>query len=438
MNFLEKYTEYCKNNECPDTYHTFSALGVLAALTGRKIRVEQGYWTYYGNLYIVLVGPAGTGKSVATDISVQLMDEIGGVPYSSECVSPRKLLEEMGTNQAALEIDGKVYQHAPLVAVPSELSNFISQNAQLMIDTITTIWDRPKHKYGTAHKGMVELFGPCLTILTCATPAWITNNLRTDIISGGFSRRTLWVYETDRGNKVIPRPSLTPQMEGLWKELVAHGRRVQEVKGKFVWDRDAEVFFDKWYGQNKKQPELALGGYRESKPGFILKLSMLLSMSDQLELVIRKRFLEEALVLLGSIEAHLHRVFEGIGRNELNAVANNVLEMIEQAGGRMPETILRGLAFRIASGKELDEILYQLVRTEKLRRENCGGSIELRIVKKELQSDQPIKTKQNDIEDTKSEETKCEPSYEASGIELAEEKGGTNPTLEAQTTSTES
>lgn len=377
MTFLENYLKFCQGNECPDSYHTFSCLTVLSALTGRKIWADQGYFKCYGNLYTILVGPPGIAKSTGADISIQLMDDIGGVNYSSECVSPRKLLEEMAANQSCFEVNGEAHQHAPLVAVPTELSNFISQDAPRMIDTLTALWSRNKHRYGTAHKGQVEIFGPSLTLLTCTTPEWITNNLRNDVISGGFSRRALWVYEGSRDmNKIIPRPVVTPAMKLAWAELVAHGRKVQQVSGPFEWEPGCTEFFDEWYVSHKKCGDEYLLGYKDTKPSLILTLAMLLSMADKLEKVLRIKYLKLALDYLATIEPRFQRVFEGIGRNELNSAANSIMVILDKIHDKtLPDSTLRSQAFRFVNSKEYEEIMAHLVRTDGVARVSLNGHI---------------------------------------------------------------
>lgn len=332
--------------------------------------MNQGYWTYYGTLYTILVGPAGNGKSVAQNIAVELLDEIGNVPLSSECLSSRKLMEEMEGQQGEYGYEGRMIKHAPLVCAPDEFSNFVSQNPVMMLDCLTNLWSKKRHRYGTSGKGCVAVEGPSLTLLTCAVPDWITTNLKNDVVTGGFSRRALWIYETGRSrDKVIPRPTVNDAMKLQWATLISKGREIQRVKGEFKWTEDSEMFWDEWYIENKGKSEI-LTGYRESKPGLVLKLAMLYDLSDEGKLIITSENIDRADKVLEQIEKNIHLVFEGIGRNELNPVANRIISLLENGNGAKSEVGVREVMYKYCNSRELDDVLLHLIRIKRISSNN--------------------------------------------------------------------
>ena len=75
MNLLADYLEFQSGNEVNENYHIWSAISALSALVSRRIWVNQGYFKIFGNLYVVLLGPPGNGKTTA----------MGWMPSTSFC-----------------------------------------------------------------------------------------------------------------------------------------------------------------------------------------------------------------------------------------------------------------------------------------------------------------------------------------------------------------
>jgi hypothetical protein len=320
------------------------------------------------------------------------------VPVSGECVTKEKLILDIQAQEQALECFKAEDKHrviSPLTVCASELSEFLGAGGIGMISFLTTIYGRSFYEYRTKNKGTTAIKGPFLNLVACTTPDWITTYLRTDVISGGFSRRAIFVYETARGQRVTI-PTVTPLMQAAWDRVVAYGRTVSKVAGRFTWDPEALVFYDRWYQTMVIPTDPNLVGYYETKHIQLLKISMLVALSEGFELVLRKSHLEAGLAILGLAEYNLARVFQGIGRNELNAVATRVLDYIANAPKikvkkldgsivdvpAIPEKRLKVMMFRdLSSVTEADYVLNHLKETDKIgvSTETVGGETRVMI-----------------------------------------------------------
>lgn len=386
MSFLKNYRIFASGNEANPVYHTFSALSALSAITQRRIWIDQGYFKIFPNLYIVLVGPAGGRKTTAMDIAANLIEKLGNVPYTTDCVTKEKLIMDIRAEERAIEHMPEIYKKeglgvvSPTALFLTELSDFLGPSSVGMINFLTAVYDRQTYTYKTKNKGAEKLLGPYLTILACTTPEWITTYLRSDVISGGFSRRTLFVYEWEEGRR-IPWPTVTPDMIIAWEETLTHARRLQKLTGPMKWDDAARRFYEDWYVNLKIPNDDTVRGYYKSKHIQLLKVAMLLSLSESDDMVLRREHLEFGLDLLKMAEANLVKVFQGMGRNELHAIANKALDYIRMTpeqqvknGDRtetvrmIPEKQLTGLLFRDAQGRDVADIIQHLISTEKVRR----------------------------------------------------------------------
>ena len=115
MNFLERYLFYNSGNEVNRNYHLWTALSMLASCTSRHVWCRMGYFTIYPNLYVVLLGPAGNGKTTAMRCGKDLISELGSTPLSADCQSTEDLVRMLARDDAqqAFIVDNQpiVYTH---------------------------------------------------------------------------------------------------------------------------------------------------------------------------------------------------------------------------------------------------------------------------------------------------------------------------------------
>jgi hypothetical protein len=387
VSFLKHYRDFVEQTEAHPNYHIFSALVALASIVGRRVWIDQGIFSVVPNLYVVLVGPSGNRKTSAMTPAKHLIRELG-LPYSAECVTKEKLVLDVFAQERAIK-DIEAWPqdwkdrygiYSPMTCMVTELSEFLGAGGLGMINFLVTIYDQDFYDIRTKNKGDVAIRGPYLNVLACTTPDWITIYLRQDVISGGFSRRAIFVLETTKGNK-IAFPEITPVMVQAWKDMVAYSRILQGVKGPFTWDTGTKNYYEKWYHHLTIPANPMLAGYYESKHIQLLKIAMLLSLSESPERVLRIEHLETGLELLGLAEVNMARVFAGMGRNELNPISNKVLEAVRvqpdlemkvngltQHIKGLPEKQLRAMFFHDATSIEMDQIIRHLEESGRIER----------------------------------------------------------------------
>lgn len=386
MSFLSDYREFTKGTEAHPTYHTFSGLVALSSIISRRVWIEQGYFKVFPNLYVVLVGPPGNRKTSAMSIAKSLIRELKTIPFSAECVTKEKLVLDLADQERMVEsfpTDHPQKIYTPMTVMVTELSEFLGMGSIGMINFLTTIYDQDFYEHRTKNKGETLITGPFLNLLACTTPDWITTYLRSDVISGGFSRRAIFVLETGKANR-ITFPKVTDEAKAAWEKVMAHARKLAKVAGPIQWHPDASAFYDQWYQTLQMPHDETISGYYETKHMQLLKISMLICLSEGTELLLRKEHLIFGLELLKLAEENLSRVFAGIGRNELNAAAAKVMDMMSAAevkkvkigdkefeGPLITEKKLRGLMFRLVDAQEMDRVLSHLIDTDKLLRFNA-------------------------------------------------------------------
>ena len=247
-NFLTDYLDFNSGNEANRHYHFWCGISALASLVSRKVWLDFGYFRVYPAMYIVLLGQAGNKKTTAMDVAKDLLREVGGIPFSAECQSKENLVKFLCAQTQAFQPDPTqpAYTYTPLCIFVTELSQFIGIDPMRMVDFLVTVYDRNWYDMSTQKHGMQAVPGPYINLLGCTVPEWITSYLKTDIITGGFSRRCIFVLE-EGTNQRIPFPCITPDMRAAWARCVAYGHKLATVYGEFTWDAEAKEYYTSWY-----------------------------------------------------------------------------------------------------------------------------------------------------------------------------------------------
>jgi hypothetical protein len=368
MSFLRDYLEFTSGNEAHPVYHQYAALAALSSIVSRRVWIPQGYFDVYPNLYVVLVGPAGNRKTTALSTCKKLLRELKEIPFSAECQTKEALVLDMKEQVKTFKLtpESPPIEYHPITVCVTELSQFLGVNSLHMVDFLTTVYDQDFYDVKTKNKGSESIVGPYLTMIGCTTPSWITSYLKQDVISGGFSRRALFVYETEKAQRVA-FPEITSEMTAAWNRVIVYSKKLLKVRGEYQWDAAAKDFYEDWYMGMKIPDSDVLQTFYESKHVQLLKIAMLVGLSESLELVMKVEYLKAGLGLLDLIEQNLDRVFSGLGRNQLNAVARQLEEMLHMAPGKaLPVAIVKNQLFKEADEREIAQVVQHLQQTDKI------------------------------------------------------------------------
>lgn len=387
MSFLEDYAIVTQNNESPASYHLFSSLIALSSIVSGKVWLNLGLFSIRPNLYVILTGPPGVKKTTAMSVTKRLIRELGdSIPLAAECQTKEALTQDLSTysrpcivengmvpkNFAPLDEECSKFLYSPITICVTEFSQFVgTSNAGHMLDFLTTIYDEEVYTNSTKGKGKDFIPMPYVSFLACTVPDWITARLKDDVISGGFSRRAIFVYESHTDQR-IPIPEVSPEMAAAWIRVVQRAKIIQNIKGPFLFGEGAKEFYCDWYINLKRPEDPLLDGWFNSVHIQMLKLAMLIAASEweggQHYITIES--MQMAIALLKDVEANIPKVFKGVGRNELFAISNKIVELVANApGAAVPERLVKRDLFREANIDELNKTLAHLIATNQIRRE---------------------------------------------------------------------
>lgn len=356
--------EFTSGSECPDSYLYWTALATLSAAVQRRIHIKWLYYTFYPNIYVILVGPPGrVHKSSAIKFGRKLLTDCD-IAVAADAATKEAIIREMKEH-------GSGGANA-LGIFSSEFGSFIAPSGPRMVEFLTDIYDCPDDwQYKTKTQGKDKLPAPYLSLLAGTTPAWIAEEFTSAFIETGFAARTIFVSEKDpRFRRAFA--DITPEMHDMRDRLVRDLDGIAGLEGEMVWTGDAREWFRSWYEDgefDKESIDYRLEGYLNRKPTHIVRLSMLLSLAESSGLVLDRRHMEQAKFLLDGIEPTMAQAFASVGRNPVASAQERIAADIKKAGEMTYADLLKDNTHEL-SKQELDEVLTVLTMTGQVQRDH--------------------------------------------------------------------
>jgi hypothetical protein len=408
--WLGAYLDYSMDSEVPLGWHFWTGVGIIGAALRRNLYIDRNTFYILPNHYMIMVGPTAAHKSTAIGHGLSILEHLNKQAWGRVqetwidrrvIILPIKLTPEAMVD--ALKAGNKHYDEFPNpVHIPqsvgllqcSELSVLMGKNvmgADRMIHLITDLYghEGKEYKFRTRQRGEHMLTEPTISTLFGSTASWINKSVTSELFTGGFVGRNMWL-ERDTSTKWLPKPQpLDPVMkEGLAAMLLPW--MLTTVK-EMELTPAAEQWFDKWYLENKaaSAPIPLMEGWKERKQGHLLKLAMVLAVSDMCDggmkpgdldrypsIHLGMQYLEKALELVNLEEAQMPECFSRIGQHESVETTDELLSVLKgmelkQCPVRHSDLFKR-MRHRVGDVGNFKKHMQSLIEAGEVEREECG------------------------------------------------------------------
>lgn len=385
--WLSAFMEYSSYGEAPRHMYFWSGVSALAGALRRKVWIDQAYFRWYANMYIILVAPPGiVSKSTTAGIAMNLLKQVPGVHFGPDVVTWPALLSAFAEKTEAFEHDGLMNMMSALTLESSEFGNLLNPQDKQMVDLLVALWDGKPGVFEkkTKHSGNDSVENPWINLIACTTPSWIAGNFPEYMIGGGFTSRCIFVYAENKQKFVaypgleVPR-NLAEQEKKLVEDL---SHIATTMAGEYKLTPKAVQWGREWYEQHYKVKSLTLdddrfGGYIARKQTHIHKLAMILAASCSDELVITEEHLIVAEQMTTDLEPDMQFVFSKIGKSENALYAERLVWFVHQHGQVDYQKAYRYVHSHFPSMRDFDDILAGAIKAGYLRLEHHGHSIVL-------------------------------------------------------------
>ena len=133
--------------------------------------------------------------------------------------------------------------------------------------------------------------------------------------------------------------------------------------------RDNYIEYYKTYLDNKICTDLRFEGWYSRKALFINKLAMIFSIAESNNSLIEWRYYEQAISYLETLELKMHLAFKGLGKTDITADIDFVLEYIKTEK-TVTKATLSAQIWRNVDSSKIDQVLELLVQSKAIAVDN--------------------------------------------------------------------
>jgi hypothetical protein len=366
--WLQTYCHYTSGQESPGIFHYWTGISQIVSTLCRSTWVDMGYFKFYPNMYLVIVGPTGVGKSTASDMGVDLfMEAFPNKLVTRGKISVAKLIEDMG-EEYMLCGTARAYVYASEFKV---FTSALSTNTSL-IEDLTDLYGCPgKWSYRTKNRGVVSLENVCVNILGASIPDWLCTTSGENFINTGFAARILYIGAA-QSDRLFHKPRPPKGALQLKEDLIHDLQEIAKLQGEYKITPEADRFHEQWYLVAKahdvliEKPE-KLHGYIMRKDAHMLKLAMAIKAAKSDDMVLTEADLRESVAVLESIESGMMIAYQAIAFSGIEAMVQKVLTLIKNSKEGMVthrDIMRRALGYKGFGGKGIDEVIEYMVKSD--------------------------------------------------------------------------
>lgn len=312
---------YTEGKGSPRIYRLWSAIFTIGAACERKvwIKTSKPYPTY-PNQFIILVGSAGIGKSLCTNMVYNLLNEIRTpeTPFylAPSSVTRASLVDALASAERRIirpmEIPS-VISFNSLTIVPNEFGVFLPAWESDFMSALTDLWDNGRYaETRRTNKIHIEIPNSNLNLLSATTPAYLNSLLPEGAWEFGFMSRILTVFSSELiHSDIFAEFALDDK---LYSELILDLKQIYSMYGQMTVMEDVQLALNDWSRTSGRSapdhPKLLSYGVRRAH--HLLKLCMIASIANDSEAIITLDHYAEAVDWLTELETFMPDIFKSM------------------------------------------------------------------------------------------------------------------------------
>lgn len=382
--WIHAYLEYTKLAESPDKFHLWTAVSAISGALRRRVYINQGYFEWVPNFYIIIVAPPGiVAKSTTSGIGMKILREIPSIKFGPNIVTWQALVQSFSQALEVIERkDGTMDTMSALTIHSAELGNLLDPKERQMVDLLVSLWDGDRSALEKVTKGMgsEKVQNPFINIIGCTTPQWISGAFPEYVIGGGLTSRCIFIYgKAKRHLTAYTGKALLAErnLGALRVDLIHDLEQISQMEGEYSLTSEAYAWGELWYREHNtvtipKCTDYRLANYYARKQTHMHKLAMILAASESDRLTIGVDHLKQALHLLESVEVDMLETFSHIGLSPEVRAREEIIILVRNQGPRPLEEIARTVG-RFLLGDEFKRVLDSACLTGQIELRNVNG-----------------------------------------------------------------
>lgn len=371
--FLEWYIYAAGLSKVPSQFHLWAALSALAACMSDRVWFEKFRGEkLYPNLYVMLIGPSGTGKNQAWRRAQRRVELMPPAEFDATQLYRGKSSAEAMISRLAGK--GK-HKHNNVWLLTPELALQVGNGpkAESFITHMTELFDGDQtFQDDTRTSGHHTIKNPIINWGSGTTQEWLLRSVGKQDVLGGFFAR-ICAIPAERCSIRYPKPIYPHDVDMIDEWLTAFLAHVTTISGPFTLDEYADEYHSWWY-ENRAEPDNELlWHYYEHGDNIVYKLCIALAMADDFKLVGEYHHMVGAITLYEWVYNNLARVLEFAHRTPEIEKLEIVAEYLRSLPAVGHAQLLRVMGTRGITREVLESNIKTLIERGDISRVTIGG-----------------------------------------------------------------
>lgn len=326
--WIDDLVQFTSYSNSPEIHRKWTAISTIGAALQRRCYILIQGEPLFCNLYTVLVGPPGVGKTRSIRIGQKLLSQVSDLALSPDAVTQQKFLGLLSAATKVVPANGEMLTQTAYACFLDELSTFIKARDVDFMTVLTNLYDCPKvYSYQTLGRGDCRLENVFITICGGITPKSIQRNWGEDAIGMGFTARLNMIFSEDTKPINLFSISKEPDFTSFVDDL----REIYDMQGAFRVTEDAARELQTWVsaGMPPMPADTRFAEYNPRRSIHWLKLCMAYSAAESSDLIITRSHVEAARQTLLEAESFLPLCFEHLGQNPMLSALNSTHQWLK-------------------------------------------------------------------------------------------------------------
>lgn len=254
--WIDGFIQLTESIQSPILFRKWAAISAIGAALERKVWIRSQGENLYPNLYVLLVGPPGSGKTRALDACERLFRDIGTHNIAKVNLTKAALMDELSAASRVVHTLPPPQDYNTLFIAAKELGALLPNYDSDFLNVLVTLYDC--HKYDEKRRGSKEplvIERPQINLIGCTTPGYLVGTMPIGAWEQGFLARVIIIYsdQTD----IVPLDLLEERKDydtALAKALTRDMKKISDRIGRLKFTEGAAHLLETWNRSGREPP----------------------------------------------------------------------------------------------------------------------------------------------------------------------------------------
>lgn len=311
--WVDAFVEHTSNIDSPEIFRKWSAISAVAAVVEQKVWVTTSV-PIYPNIYSIIVGHPGTGKTRAIREARKLVAELKDFHLMPTSVTKASMIDFITEAKRTIMMmpDPPIEYNAATIMV-DELGSFMSKYDDELIAVLSQFYD--VDPYGENRRGKdlkIKVKKPLLNIICGSTPANLMKFMPENAWDQGFTSRLMLIFSDERPDVEDDFDDTRVAKAPVNKDLLHDLQIIYDMIGQFQATEEYRNAVMNWrkLGEPDVPKHPKLTHYNTRRKVHLYKLSMIAAIERGNQLLLTRDDFNRALGWLLEAEQFMPDIFK--------------------------------------------------------------------------------------------------------------------------------